>query len=432
MGKTCDRPDYAGMYDEYWVRPDRWGSHSFEDADAVVDQVLKLGGGTMLDVGCGMRALVHTLRRRGIDARGLDVAGCAIEEGNRQAPGCFELGSILDIPYPDDSFDTVICTDVLEHLAEPDVPRALSELYRVTKRSLFATIATRLDRDGIWHLTVHDRTWWEKRLLDVGFRKHPATQQVLGYEAIESETLQLTAACQKIPPRVLDQYPLGSLQAERDLHMDMLRESGRRSDAHIARYELAREFVAAGEVVLDVTCGLGYGSAVLCEGTGAARTIGVDNSRFAIEYARVNYGAPAATEFRLGDATDLGFLDEASVDVAVSLETIEHLPRPEAFMAEIKRVLRPGGRVMVSVPNEWTDETGRDPNPHHLHVYDWPRLQTQMDRHFHIDAAFAQVAGGGMKLHDGPRCLRAIDPARPDPVEPAEWWLAVGVKHSSA
>jgi hypothetical protein len=37
-----------------------------------------------------------------------------------------------------------------------------------------------------------------------------------------------------------------------------------------------------------------------------------------------------------------------------------------------------------------------------------------------------------MKLHDGPRCLRAIDPARPDPVEPAEWWLAVGVKHSSA
>ncbi len=159
-------PDYAGMYEEYWIRPDRWGSHSFEDADAVVEQVLKLGGGTMLDVGCGMGLLVHLLRGRGIDARGLDVARCAIDEGNRQAPGCFELGSILDIPHPGDAFDTVICTDVLEHLAEPDVPRALSELYRVTKGSLFATIATRLDRDGIWHLTVRDRGWWEKRLLD--------------------------------------------------------------------------------------------------------------------------------------------------------------------------------------------------------------------------------------------------------------------------
>jgi 2-polyprenyl-3-methyl-5-hydroxy-6-metoxy-1,4-benzoquinol methylase len=421
-------PDYAGMYEEYWIRPDRWGSHSFEDADAVVEQVLKLGGGTMLDVGCGMGLLVHLLRGRGIDARGLDVARCAVDEGNRRAPGCFELGSILDIPHPDDSFDTVVCTDVLEHLVEPDVPRALSELYRVTRRSLFATIATRLDRDGIWHLTVKDRQWWEKRLLEAGFRKHPATQQVLGYEAIESETLQLTAACQKVPSPVLDRYPLGSLQAERDLHMDMLRESGRRSDAHIARYELARDYIAAGEVVLDVTCGLGYGSAVLCAGTGAARAIGVDNSRFAVEYARANYGAPHPTEFRLGDAADLGFLNDRSVDVAVSLETLEHLPQPETFLAQVKRVLRPGGRVMVSVPNEWTDETGRDPNPHHLHVYDWPRLRTQMGQFFDVEAAFAQVAGGGMKLHDGLRRLRQIDPAQREPNEPAEWWLAVGVK----
>ncbi len=67
-------PDYASMYDEYWSRPDRWQSHSFIDADSIVDQILKLGGGRMLDVGCGMCLLVLTLRERGIDARGLDVA----------------------------------------------------------------------------------------------------------------------------------------------------------------------------------------------------------------------------------------------------------------------------------------------------------------------------------------------------------------------
>ena len=424
------RPNYPALYDDYWSRPDRWGSHSFADAEALVDRVLRLGGsgagGRVLDVGCGMGQLVLTLRRRGIDARGLDVAARAIEEGNRQAPGCFEAGSILDIPHRDDSFDTVICTDVLEHLAEQDVPRALSELYRVTRRSVFATIATRIDRDGIWHLTVRDRAWWENRLFEAGFRKHPATQQVVAYEAIEREALQITLALQKIPPGVLGRYPLECLAAERGLHMDMLRESGRRSDAHIARYELARGCVGRGDVVLDVTCGLGYGSAVLCQDT--ERVIGVDNSRFAIEYARASYGPPLPTEFEHCDAADLGFLEDGTVDVVAAMETLEHLPRPQAFLAEVRRVLRPGGRVVVSVPNDWTDERGTDPNPHHLHVYRWASLKAEMGRHFELEAAFAQTAGGGMKLADRPRRLRPIDPAADGPDEEAEWWLAVGVK----
>ena len=77
-------PDYASMYDEYWSRPDRWQSHSFIDAKPIVDQILKLGGGRMLDVGCGMCLLVLTLRERGIDARGLDVAK---GDRRRQPPG---------------------------------------------------------------------------------------------------------------------------------------------------------------------------------------------------------------------------------------------------------------------------------------------------------------------------------------------------------
>ncbi len=197
-------PDYASMYDEYWSRPDRWQSHSFTDADPIVDQILKLGGGRMLDVGCGMCLLVLRLRERGIDARGLDIAKRTIEEGNRQAPGCFELGSILDIPYPEDSFDTVVCTDVLEHLAEQDVPKALSELNRVTRRSVFATIATRPDRDNKWHLTVKDRKWWEDRIFEAGFCKHPATRQIVGDEASEQDELQITVAGQKIPRAVLE------------------------------------------------------------------------------------------------------------------------------------------------------------------------------------------------------------------------------------
>ena len=93
---------------------------------------------------------------------------------------------------------------MLEHLAERDVPRALSELYRVTRRSIFATIATRPDRDKTWHLTVKDRTWWEDRLFEAGLRKHPDTRQIVGDETSEQDQLQITVAHQKIRPAVVE------------------------------------------------------------------------------------------------------------------------------------------------------------------------------------------------------------------------------------
>ncbi len=276
--------------------------------------------------------------------------------------------------------------------------------------------------------TAHrrDRSWWDRTYFEAGFRKHPATQQLVGFEALESEGARIEVAYQKIPPDALRRYPLAALAAERDLHMDMLRESGRRSDAHIARYALAGDLVHDGDLVVDASCGLGYGAAILRERNGVGRVIGVDISRYAVEYAQVSYGVPDCVSFRLGDATDMGFLDDGSVDLVVSFETLEHLREPRHLLTEARRVLRPGGRIIVSVPNDWTDETGRDPNPQHLHEYDWAKLERQLAEHFRLEAAWAQVAGGGMKLTDRPRSLRRIDPDFAGAVE-AEWWLAVGV-----
>ncbi len=286
-----------------------------------------------------------------------------------------------------------------------------------TRPSVAATVST---ADGM------DRSWWDRTYFEAGFRKHPATQHRVQFEALESEGARIQVAYEKIPLDALRRYPLDSLAAERDLHMDMLRESGRRSDAHIARYELARRLVAGGDVVLDASCGLGYGAAILCEGTGVARVIGVDISRYAVEYAEASYGVPGRVSFRLGDATDLGFLDDGSVDLVVSFETLEHLREPQRLLAEARRVLRPGGRIIVSVPNDWTDETGRDPSRHHLHEYDWTKLSRQLAEHFRLESAWAQIAGGGMKLTDRPRSLRRVDPEAA--VVEAEWWLAVGVR----
>jgi len=243
----------------------------------------------MLDVGCGMGLLVETLLNKGADAFGTDIASTVIQERAKSRPDRYQIGSILDLPFEEGAFQTLISTDVLEHLEESDIHRALSELHRVTGRFAFIRLATGPDRDKKWHLTMQRRRWWEQKFFEVGFRKNPLFQIAVPYEMLEKDGFQITIPLEKMPAQALARYPLQALQAERNLHMDMLRETGRRSDAHIARYTLAREMVKPDDMVLDAACGLGYGTAILAAKTGADCVIGADNSKYAVEYAQHNF-----------------------------------------------------------------------------------------------------------------------------------------------
>lgn len=405
-------PDYASIYDSYWSSPDRWGQSSLRELGETVESILETcGPGRLLDAGSGMGHLVHALLRQGIDAHGLDVAQRCVDHANALTPGRFTQGSLLDMPFADASFDTVVCTDVLEHIAESDVPRVIAQLARIARRSLFIRVATTPDRDGSWHLTVRDRAWWERQFLEAGLRRHPLLLTAVPFESMEHEGWQATLVLEKIPATALARYPLASLKAQRNLHMDMLREPGRRSDAHLARYQLACQFVRPGDRVLDAACGLGYGSAIIAAGSSARSVTGLDESASAIDYAIANHGSDEASRdnpitFHQGDAQDLSRFGDESFDTLVSFETLEHLPDPDRFLDEARRVLKPGGRILLSIPNQWTDETGNDPNPHHLHVYDWSRLAGEVGSRFIIEKRYAQVAGGGMKHRDGVRLLR--------------------------
>ncbi len=429
--------DYPALYADYWSRADRWGTSSFSSADMLAHQVLvTCGPGSVLDVGCGMGELVRTLLARGIDTRGVDIASRPIAHAQALTPGRFSVATVLDLPFESESFETVVCTDCLEHLAEADVPRAIAELARVARRSIFLTIGTRPDRDGCWHLTIRDRAWWEQRLLAAGLRKHAAAPGIQPFESFEAEGPSITVVMEKVPAEAALAFPLQSLREGRGLHMDMLRETGRRSDAHIARYTFAARYLRRGDVVLDAACGLGYGAAVLSRLSDLSRVVGIDNDPGAVRYAQANFGpTDPRCEFRAGDCEDLSSIPDASIDAVVSFETLEHLAEPKRFLAHVRRVLRPGGRLIASVPNAWTDQSGRDPNPHHLHVYTWDRLAAELkhDGGLIPERACSQTAGGGTKLGDQPRRMTEL---RVDPEgqivggeqAPAEWWLAVAMK----
>jgi ubiquinone/menaquinone biosynthesis C-methylase UbiE len=139
--------------------------------------------------------------------------------------------------------------------------------------------------------------------------------------------------------------------------------------AHIEVEHMHRYLVAArlcqGARVLDIACGEGYGSFALSRT--AASVIGVDISDEAVQHARAAYSDRADNlQFVAGSAAAIP-LGDASVDMVVSFETIEHHDQHEAMVREIKRVLRPGGLLVISSPNkhEYSDVTGYS-NPWHV------------------------------------------------------------------
>ena len=119
---------------------------------------------------------------------------------------------------------------------------------------------------------------------------------------------------------------------------------------HWHRYAFARR-LAAGRRVLDAACGEGYGSALLAKV--ADDVVGVDIDPASVAHARDRYGAQLNLRYEVADATELPFAD-ASFDLVVSFETLEHLSAQERLLRGFERVLADDGLLVVSSPDKRT------------------------------------------------------------------------------
>lgn len=143
-------------------------------------------------------------------------------------------------------------------------------------------------------------------------------------------------------------------------------------------YDMALPYIKNLGVVLDLACGSGFGSNILAS---AARTVvGIDNDNEVIEQAMAAYGN-GVVSFRNGNVFNLPFA-AASVDAAVAFEIIEHVD-PAPFLREVRRVLKPGGILCLSTPQ---NSLGHIPStPDHLREFSLREISELINEFFIIE-----------------------------------------------
>lgn len=150
---------------------------------------------------------------------------------------------------------------------------------------------------------------------------------------------------------------------------------------HTHRYKWVNK-IAYGKV-LDIACGIGYGSCLLINPQ-ITSYLGIDISPEAIITANKNYGNNKKNSFKLGDIFDTK-LDNASIDTIISFETIEHVSKPSKAIKELSRILSHQGILVGSVPTYRYEQLctrtfGK--NKYHLSIFTIDKIKKIILRHF--------------------------------------------------
>lgn len=112
-------------------------------AEPVMKAIKKLlNPRNMLSAGCGRGTFCAYAKDVGIEAVGIDFSWWALSHPYKRAKGLIQLGDVRDIKFPDNSFDMVFATDIMEHIYEEDLDKVISEFQRVSRKWIFYNIAT--------------------------------------------------------------------------------------------------------------------------------------------------------------------------------------------------------------------------------------------------------------------------------------------------
>ncbi|WP_459555470.1 methyltransferase domain-containing protein [Lacunimicrobium album] len=308
------------------------------------------------------------------------------------------------MPFADGSFDLVIHSDTLEHV--PDPLAGLSECRRILSkhgRCIFTIpiIVGRLTRaSNTEHPSFHGNpsnppdyqvrtefgadAWCSP--VRAGFEackmhawEFPSAVTIVAHSSNASDSRSNTGSDQIAPqaldlergsPKTPSPSPFNSPSIETVKNSPSPKFTGERLlpsldgaivEEHLHRYATAVAW-SQHKDILDLACGDGYGANLLA--ANARSVIGIDIDPETIHHAQKRYQHPNL-RFLTADCRELP-LDDASFDLIVSFETIEHIHDQEKFIREMRRVLRPDGVLLISTPDPAVYRVGQPPNPFHV------------------------------------------------------------------
>lgn len=123
---------------------------------------IELGAKKVIDVGCGINTLCKYLRQLGVHAVGVDFS----EDADADM-----IASAIDLPFDDGHFDLLITTDLMEHLEEQDIPKAIAEFGRVApmQAHFICYDFMHAEPDTPYHCTLKSQWWWMAEFAKQGF-----------------------------------------------------------------------------------------------------------------------------------------------------------------------------------------------------------------------------------------------------------------------
>jgi SAM-dependent methyltransferase len=177
---------------------------------------------------------------------------------------------------------------------------------------------------------------------------------------------------------------------------------------HRARYRFAVERLPPGRrvSVLDVASGSGFGLQMLLQA--GARPVGLD---YDVESLQAVRGLEPGAVLIHGDATRLP-LALGSLDMVVSFETLEHVPDAAAMVAEVRRILKPGGQLVLSTPNKAFGPLELHlGNPYHIQEFTATELRSLLLQHFSDVQLYGQTPSAAYHYVPFRMVQRHLEPA---------------------
>ena len=168
------RKKFYKNYDEYYYtkRP----LHSKGHMIRYVKTALSKKDIKWLDIGCGCGHLVKDALDEKIDSYGIEISDYALKNALAEVKDRIKHGSLIDIPFDNETFDVISIFDIIEHIHPKDTEKAFEELNRVLKRGgvlILTTPNSGFVGDWIYdltHINVRPPKYWKMMLENYRFK----------------------------------------------------------------------------------------------------------------------------------------------------------------------------------------------------------------------------------------------------------------------